>query len=113
MSALPYQVPQRPHGQEGGDHSSLQRYCSTAHFLEIFEFSLFLRLLTMAVDQLFSSSPTSQLRCVNGQEPAAAGRVPGRAAEVGQSSGQEDSQEASTSRALCTLLTACLHEGSD
>lgn len=53
----------------------------------------------------------SKLRRVNGQEPPAAGYIPGRSAEVGKPTGQEDPQEASSGRALCTLLTTRFHEG--
>lgn len=53
----------------------------------------------------------SQLRRVYGQEPPAAGRVPGGAAEVGEQAGEEDPQEATAARALCTLLATRLHEG--
>lgn len=57
------------------------------------------------------SPSSSELWRVNGQEPAAAGHIPGAAAEVGESTGQEDSQEASATRALCTLFTTHHHEG--
>lgn len=36
----------------------------------------------------------SELRCFHGKEPAAAGHITGRAAEVGQQAGQKDPQEA-------------------
>lgn len=58
----------------------------------------------------FSSS--SELRRVCSQEPAPAGSLPGGAAEVGEPTGQEDSQEAPPSRAVCTLLPPRVHEGS-
>lgn len=50
-------------------------------------------LLNVTLPQSFST--TSELRRFLGQEPAAAGRVAGGAAEVGEPTGQEDSQEAS------------------
>ena len=54
---------------------------------------------------------SSELRRVHGKEPALAGHISGRAAEVGEPTGQENSKEASATRALCTLLTTGLHEG--
>lgn len=57
------------------------------------------------------SPTTSELRRVYGQEPATAGHIPGGAAEVGEPTGEEDSQEASPARALCSLLAPRLHEG--
>lgn len=40
--------------------------------------------------------PSSELRRLDGQEPAAAGHLPGGAAEMGEPAGEEDPQEAST-----------------
>lgn len=55
--------------------------------------------------------PSSELRRVNGKEPAAAGRLAGGAAEVGEPAGEEDPQETSAGRNLPTLLPTHLHEG--
>lgn len=56
-------------------------------------------------------SPCSELRRIDGKEPAAAGRLTGGAAEMGEPTGEEDPQETSTRRELSTLLPAHLHEG--
>lgn len=45
MPALPHQVPQGPHGQEGGDHRSLQRYAAPTFTCVPFFFFKSLRLL--------------------------------------------------------------------
>lgn len=55
--------------------------------------------------------PSSELRRIDGEEPAAAGRLAGGAAEMGEPAGEEDPQEASTCRNLSTLLPTHLHEG--
>lgn len=55
--------------------------------------------------------PYSELRRVDGEEPAAAGHLTGGAAEMGQPTGEEDPEETSTRWELSTLLPAHLHEG--
>lgn len=55
--------------------------------------------------------PSSELRRIDGKEPAAAGRLAGGAAEMGEPAGEEDPQEAPTRRNLSTLLPTHLHEG--
>lgn len=55
--------------------------------------------------------PCSELRRIDGQEPAAAGHLTGGAAEMGEPTGEEDPEETSTGWEPSTLLPAHLHEG--